>query len=185
MLLTLVEKMMRAIEQERKHHLEMAKEASSLDFLRKVPAFEGLPQEYLESLASMMSTHAVAAGAEVFKEGDEAEDMYVLVHGELDVVVAMGAGHAWNSGTGKREQVVETMRAPAFFGEEGLTGELRRATVRAKKETCCGTRHHVRVMVLARADWDMLKTIGNSADQETISALSRVANKMSTSHNWG
>ena len=132
MLLTLLEGVMRAIEQAREHRIELAKEASSVAFLRRVPAFEELPQDYLESLASMMSTHAVAAGTDVFKEGDMSEDMYVLVHGELDVVVAAGVGQTWDSSTGKRERLVETIRAPAFFGEECLTGELRHSTVRAK-----------------------------------------------------
>ena len=184
MLLTLLEGVMRAIEQAREHRLEVAKEASSVNFLRKVSAFDQLPQDYLESLASMMSTHAVAAGTDVFKEGDASEDMYVLVHGELDVVVAAGAGNSWNDSTGKRERVVETIHAPAFFGEEGLTGEKRHATVRAKKETCCGTHHHVRVMVLARADWDMLETMGNTADQATVHAMHRVADRMAATHHW-
>ena len=182
MLLTLLEGVLRAIEQARKHRIESAKEATSANFLGTVPAFQGLPKPYIESLASMMSTHAVAAGSVVYREGDVANDMYVLVHGELDVVVAAGVGEQWNEQTGKRERVVETLQAPAFFGEEGLLGEHRRATVRAKSETCCGTHHHVRVMVLAKADWDMLETIGSSADSVTVEAMHRVVDNMSNAH---
>ena len=108
----------------------------------------------------------------------------MLVHGDVEVVVAEGSCQDRKNNISGRERVVRTIQAPAFFGEEGLTGDRRCATVRAKKEKWCGTHHHVRVMVLARADWEVLKTIGNSADQATVNAMHRVADRMAAHNHY-
>lgn len=54
--------------------------------LRNIGLFGALSDEVLAHLASTLSVSTPAAGTVVFREGDEARDMFVLVEGELEVV---------------------------------------------------------------------------------------------------
>jgi CRP/FNR family transcriptional regulator, cyclic AMP receptor protein len=54
--------------------------------LRGIGLFGALSDDVLAHLASTLSVTTPAAGTIVFREGDEARDMFVLVEGELEVV---------------------------------------------------------------------------------------------------
>jgi CRP/FNR family cyclic AMP-dependent transcriptional regulator len=54
--------------------------------LRNIGLFGALSDDVLAHLASTLTVTTPAAGMIVFREGDEARDMFVLVEGELEVV---------------------------------------------------------------------------------------------------
>jgi hypothetical protein len=93
--------------------------------LREVPLFADLPPEDLEQVAEVAQEHLYAAGAEICKEGDPGQAMYVIVSGEVEVLTAQGAGE-------KRL----ALRGPGeFVGEMAIIEATpRSATLRAAGE---------------------------------------------------
>ena len=62
----------------------------TLDALRATPMFADLPTEHLDRLAAASSPMTLSAGELLINEGDEADDIYVVVSGELDVTKRSG-----------------------------------------------------------------------------------------------
>jgi CRP/FNR family cyclic AMP-dependent transcriptional regulator len=54
--------------------------------LRNIGLFGALPDEVLAHLAATLTVLTPSAGEVIFREGDEARDMYVLIRGEMEVV---------------------------------------------------------------------------------------------------
>jgi CRP-like cAMP-binding protein len=57
----------------------------SIDILRQVACFRKLPQEPLEAIAQAAEIRMLAKGAHLFRAGDRAEALYILVSGSLAV----------------------------------------------------------------------------------------------------
>lgn len=55
------------------------------DYLRRLPLFEGLAEDDLERLLGMARERELAAGEVLIREGDEGDEMYVILEGELAV----------------------------------------------------------------------------------------------------
>ncbi|MFN2194497.1 MAG: HEAT repeat domain-containing protein [Anaerolineales bacterium] len=93
--------------------------------LREVPLFADLPPGDLEQVAEVAQEQLYAAGAEICKEGDPGQAMYVIVSGEVEVLTAQGAGE-------KRL----ALRGPGeFVGEMAIIEATpRSATLRAAGE---------------------------------------------------
>jgi MFS family permease len=93
--------------------------APTVAFLRKLRIFADAPHAALERMARAASTRTTSAGADVFAENDEADDLFVIVAGVASVHRA-GAGELARLGPGD------------WFGEVGLIQRRRRnATVTA------------------------------------------------------
>jgi len=92
--------------------------------LGRVQLFDGLEEGERRQLAADLRRVAVEAGQVVFRQDDPGETLYVVAEGAVDVLVAQG-----DAAPSAR---VATLGAGDFFGEMSLlTGDLRRATVRA------------------------------------------------------
>jgi glucose-6-phosphate 1-dehydrogenase len=90
------------------------------DVLERLPLFKGADALLLNSIIMALRSDTVSAGEVVINKGDTGEEMYLICHGEFDVID--GAGHA-----------VETLRDGDFFGEISLLMPTpRTATVKAK-----------------------------------------------------
>ena len=63
-----------------------ARVQSTAEFLALVPIFAGLPAEQLQTMAANTGAQRLEAGAWLFREGEEAEAMYVVRTGRLDVI---------------------------------------------------------------------------------------------------
>jgi hypothetical protein len=79
-----------------------------VELLAGLGVFSGAPRFALEGLAAGAVELRVPAGRQLITEGDEPDDLYVLVGGT--VAVSKGA----------LDHVIATLRAPDFFGEIGL-----------------------------------------------------------------
>jgi MFS family permease len=90
-----------------------------IEVLKRVAMLRPLPMPAIENLADHVGHTALAAGEEVFHQGESGDRFYVIEDGEADVI---GDGH-----------FVRTMRAGDGFGEIALLrGTVRTATVRAR-----------------------------------------------------
>jgi CRP-like cAMP-binding protein len=91
--------------------------------LREVGLFGALSDEFLEHLAATLTVQRVDAGETVFREGDPAREMYVVLEGEIEVLKKSRRG---------RETRVAILGPNDTFGEMSIIDMLpRSATVRA------------------------------------------------------
>jgi hypothetical protein len=98
--------------------------------LESLALFAGASRPILERLAAAAITHTFASGATIISEGDQADALYVLAHGNVQVTV-----HGAN---GAEERPIAEIAAPDYFGEIGLLeGIPRTATVTALDECRC------------------------------------------------
>ncbi len=100
--------------------------ARRLQDLRRVDIFDVLSDDMLQELAEKVNTRRYAAGERILKQGDEGDQLFVVEHGEVAVVLEPPQGapvELARLGKGK------------FFGEMSLmTGARRTASVRATSE---------------------------------------------------
>jgi hypothetical protein len=87
--------------------------------LRNVELFQSLSAEELYPVAEIALTESYAPGEEIVQQGAAAEDLFVVIDGECDII--------------KDDAVIASISAGKAFGELSvLDGEPRAATVRAK-----------------------------------------------------
>ncbi len=102
--------------------------APRITLLESLHIFAAAPRAVLERLAAAATESTVAAGTVIISEGAEADALYVLVSGEVEVL----AEGELRSGP----QHIRFMQSPAYFGEIGLIERIARtATVRAVTES--------------------------------------------------
>ena len=70
----------------------MGESQPSMDELRQVGLFGALNDEMLGFLASRLVISTPTAGTEVFKEGDPARDLFVVLNGEMEVLKRSQSG---------------------------------------------------------------------------------------------
>jgi CRP-like cAMP-binding protein len=95
-------------------------QAEILQALGQVAFLSGVAREDLASLADGARMERRRQGDEVYRAGSAGEHFYVMRSGSVALEAAEGA------------RVV--VKAPAFFGEEALTGEPRMDTVRVLED---------------------------------------------------
>jgi MFS family permease len=102
-----------------------------IELLNRVRIFRPLPMPAIDNLALHVGRTSVAAGEDVFRQGDEGDRFYVIERGEADVI-----------GDGR---LMRTIGPGEGFGEIALLKDtLRTATVRARTtlELCTLDRRH-------------------------------------------
>jgi ABC-type multidrug transport system fused ATPase/permease subunit len=96
--------------------------ATTIAALKGVPLFASLDPDSLASIATRLTRQRVPEGADVVRQGDPGDALYVVSRGRFEVLIAVG----------DEERRVNTLGDGDFFGEISLlTGEPRSATVRA------------------------------------------------------
>ena len=82
--------------------------------LAQVALFQGLNQSQLRKVAAICEEQKVAAGALIFREGEAAQSMYLLVQGKVRIsrrVPGMG------------EEALAILDSGQYFGEMGVVEE--------------------------------------------------------------
>jgi phosphoserine phosphatase RsbU/P len=95
--------------------------------LSKVPLFRSLPAEEIPPLLERYKTWDAPAGTLVLREGEAGDEFYVILHGQVEIVRALGTA----------EESILGLRQPGeFIGEIGLLsqGAPRTATARAVED---------------------------------------------------
>jgi serine phosphatase RsbU (regulator of sigma subunit) len=95
------------------------------NLLAKIPFFADLPLEELDSLVAMLDVRELQPSEILFNEGDLGEHLYVVVDGELEVLMAAGK---------PEELLLNLLRDGEYLGEMSLImeGGIRTASVRAR-----------------------------------------------------
>ena len=95
--------------------------------LREIGLFGALSDEVISHLAVALKPHKVAPGETIFREGDPAREMYVVLDGEIEVLKRSRRG---------RDLRVAILGPNDTFGEMSLIDvQARSATVRAVAHT--------------------------------------------------
>ena len=90
------------------------------------PLFAGVDTETLRELDHQLQWIRLPSGEILCREGDEADAVFILVHGSAEVLVGSGEG----------ERLVDILKRGASIGEmAALAGEVRSATVRAVRDS--------------------------------------------------
>ncbi|MBP9088236.1 MAG: mechanosensitive ion channel [Kofleriaceae bacterium] len=96
--------------------------------LHQVDLFRALAPDAVEQLATQMAYAPFATGETITREGDSADELYMVVEGQAAVVLGHGAA----------QREVARLGPGQFFGEMSLmTGEARAATVVAASQLTC------------------------------------------------
>jgi CRP-like cAMP-binding protein len=82
----------------------------------------------LERLASEAQEREFAAGAEIISEGEEADYLYALIEGAVEVTASGEDGGA--------ARLIRTMEAPTYFGEIGILKHVPRTANVVASENC-------------------------------------------------
>jgi CRP-like cAMP-binding protein len=108
-------------EQQQSRRVEERAEAiAAVDFLAALPA------DARHRLAELAETRLYGEGEDIIRQGHAGEELFVVEQGEVSVLLDRGSG---------AEVEVAKLGPGKFFGEMSLvTGEPRRATVRARTE---------------------------------------------------
>ena len=89
--------------------------------LRRLTIFRGATRSTLEHVAEVLREEPVGAGVSVIRQGDQPDDLFVVIEGGLEVVAETTEG----------ERIVAALGPGDFFGEIGLLRQIpRTATVR-------------------------------------------------------
>jgi hypothetical protein len=130
-------------------HSSIVHRDKEIALLRGVAILRPLPMSTIDSLAALLETTTIAAGDEVFRQGDPGDRFYVIDDGEADVV-----------GDGR---VVNTLNPGDCFGEIALLRDIpRTATIRARTP--------LRLCSLARPEF-LLAVTGFSASAREAHVL--------------
>jgi HEAT repeat protein len=96
-------------------------------FLRRVPLLADLTPSDLQRIAALASEHHAEADEVIFEQGDAGDVMYVIVHGQVKIMVSKDGGPEKEFARRGQGDVVGEMAI--------LTGEPRIATLAAVEET--------------------------------------------------
>ena len=114
-------------EQSRNAHAQR-EQGRRIRAIRSIALFTNLPDAEQQTLAAHLVYAPFVAGSAITRQGAVAHWLYLILHGEAEVVVDSNAGRT----------TVATLCDGEFFGEMGLlTGEPRSATVRAVTDVEC------------------------------------------------
>ena len=95
------------------------------EVLRMVPIFAELPEASLSELASRAATVRIEAGDTLFRQGDPADSLYVVVSGRLEVLLEKD-----------EPEVLRVLGPETVVGDLALLADTARsATIRARRDT--------------------------------------------------
>jgi ATP-binding cassette subfamily B protein len=107
--------------------------------LRAVPLFAHLSTDELAAVTRLLVHERYPPGADIVRQGDSGDRLYVIEYGQVDVLVEEE----------HRERCVNTLEEGDYFGELAVLGEqARSATVRATRPTS--------LLALSRNDFEEL-----------------------------
>ena len=118
--------------------------------LAGIPLFEGLPQEHLDLLAPLFRRVTFPAGTEIFTQGDDASDLFLLVSGDVRVQVSLYDGGRLN---------VTTVQPGGLWGWSAVLGRTRytaSAVCRSETHALAASGIELRRLIQAHADFGKL-----------------------------
>ena len=118
------------------------------EFLRQVPMFAGLPGATLDRIAARAVPWRLHAGEWLFREGEPADGVFVVVSGRLDVIRGEG-------------ELLRVLGPESVVGELALLADSQRsASVRARRDS--------ELLKLTRHEFDALVAEDNAFTAELV-----------------
>ncbi|MCX6139151.1 MAG: cyclic nucleotide-binding domain-containing protein [Ignavibacteriales bacterium] len=110
----------------------------TIDFLRRIPIFTGIPDEKLEKVRRTLVQRHAEKGTVIVKEGELGSEMFILLQGEVVIsrsLLLKIQGH----GMDQRDKSLTrlTGKDHAFFGEMALAEEHLERTASVSAQTDC------------------------------------------------
>jgi HEAT repeat protein len=134
---------------------------STLDrilLLREVPMFSKLSPEDLEKIAEIAQEQLFSPHSIICREGDPGSTLFIIVHGEVDVIKLLG----------KKQSILATRRDGEFVGEMAiLESAPRSASLKARGD--------VRVLTI---EGDAFKTILLDRSEVAVSVLKHMSSRV-------
>ncbi|MDE3131140.1 MAG: MFS transporter [Acidobacteriota bacterium] len=137
--------------------------APKVALLEQLGIFASASRTLLERLASQAEEREFAAGAELITQGDQADYLYVLSDGSVEVT-SSGEG-------GGPARPIRTMEAPTYFGEIGILQHIPR-TANVSARTAC--------RCLLIDGQTLLEALGTSSPSSAM--LARTASLLAVTH---
>lgn len=128
--------------------------------LQSVSLFQALNETGLRALAERVTYRSLAPGRLVFKEGEPADSMYVVLSGSVKIFLQKGAA----------EVVLDTKKAGEYFGEMMLDHRPRSASIMTVEPS--------EFAVLSREDFQVFLRQHPEAAEQVILNLIRVTRGM-------
>lgn len=111
----------------------------SVEFLRRVPLFAGMPQDDLATLCASLEEVRLPSGEQLFAEGDPGDKAYIIKEGLLEIL----------KNADGREMLLNTCKEGDVIGEMALLeSRPRSASVRARTDTS--------LLAISKAEFDRL-----------------------------
>ncbi len=150
-----------AIIMKRVKNLTTLKTLSTLDrilLLREIPMFSKLSPEDLEKIAEIAQEQLYSTHSLICREGDPGSTLFIIVHGEVDVIKLLG----------KKQNILATRRDGEFVGEMAiLESAPRSATLKARSD--------VRVLTI---EGDAFTTILLDRPEVAVSVLRHMSSRV-------
>ncbi len=148
-----------------------------LEMLRSVTFFSGIADGHLEELAKIARAVEFPARHEIFREHDTAEDVYVIISGEVSLVICepsvgcrqlmeVGAGGlvGWSPLVG-RHRLSDTARTMSPTTAVAINGEKALALCSADPEFGCEFMHRTAIALAERLSATRLQLMKMSGFQ--------------------
>ena len=95
----------------------------TVEAMREVPMFRNVDPKQLKMFAFMGETLSYRAGERVFEKGDEGDAAYIIIEGQVDVLVPTDQGEA----------SVAVLKEKEIFGEMAVLCDQKRSSAIAAK----------------------------------------------------
>jgi CRP-like cAMP-binding protein len=113
--------------------------------LKQADIFYQIPPGYLEMVAAICQERRYQAGENVFLEGSGSDDLYVILQGEVDILVNPGLVSD-QPGVELPSVTIATLRRGQSFGEIALVDQGVRSA------TACAATNETRMLVIPRKE---------------------------------
>lgn len=137
----------------------MADAGDTIQFLHRVPLFQGLNKRQLQKLAERFIERRYAAGDAIVTQGRGGEGFFILTSGKAEAVRTRVDGE---------QTIVNTFEPGDFFGEMALLDDEGRRTATVRAVTACTC------LVLVR--WDFLSILKEDAEM-AVAILQELARR--------
>ncbi len=142
--------------------------------LLRVPFFQTLDRVDLARLAGALEEVRLPAGTQIFSEGAEADALYLLASGRVEIML----------GAGESEKQVAVLEAPSYFGELGLLLARRTGSVRTSTEILAWKLPRERFDQLARERTAIALAVATPLRCCLISDHASASGRLSQNRRW-
>ena len=121
---------------------------SLVNFLKQSDIFFQFTPTQLELVANICQEVTFQKGDLIFKENTSSKELYIIIQGEVDIVVDPSL--VGTTEDGNENSTIATMRRGQSFGEVALVDEGLRSA------SACATQHDTRLLIIPRDKLIML-----------------------------